>query len=516
MRVTRHFLDIGTRRVHYRLAGSGPPLLMAHQSPRSSVEYEPLMAQWAAHFTCIAPDTPGFGQSDPLPDPHADIDAFADAMVAFLDALGVARTAAYGYHSGGIILVTAAKRHPERFTALVTGGYAIWTQEEMAAFAADYLPPFRPQAYGEHLTWLWNRILEQTWFFPWYDVRNATRLPTAHADPLRVDVVVREMLDAGDAYRAGYGAVLRAPRDIPDDGEATPPVLILAYDGDPLQSHLARLGRLPASWRAEAVRDAAALEHLLRHPAPATGPLPQADDAGFVSVVTAGFCGSLHWRGDRTARRVVLHGPGRSAELLAAAGALLLDLPGHGLSDDWPARDAAKGAASIDAWVAVLVAALTSLLDVTQVVVVGEGLSSLLAPAVARAAQARGVAAVDAHVPLPDEAGVWIERAIPHPEPDRFGGHLTRAWSAVRAEHLFWPWFMVTPAHAIPFDPADLAPESLALAHRSLIRARAGRALLTALLRAERAALFEGVVVVGWDVADWAKSRADVWRPVGI
>ena len=88
MTITRHFIRIGNRTVHYRKAGSGPILLMIHQSPRSSAEYEALMETWAPHFTCIAPDTPGFGQSDPLPgDP--DINDFAAAAHALLDALGI-------------------------------------------------------------------------------------------------------------------------------------------------------------------------------------------------------------------------------------------------------------------------------------------------------------------------------------------------------------------------------------------------------------------------------------------
>ena len=123
------------------------------------------MREWGAHFTCIAPDTPGFGQSAPLAKPDPDIDDYADAVVEFIQALGVKKTAAYGFHSGGIILVTALKRHPELFTGLAVGGYAIWTPQEMAIFGEAYLPPFHPSAYGEHLTWLWNRILEQSWFF---------------------------------------------------------------------------------------------------------------------------------------------------------------------------------------------------------------------------------------------------------------------------------------------------------------------------------------------------------------
>ena len=106
------------------------------------------------------------------------------------------RVPAYGFHSGGIILVSAVRRHPQLFSALAIGGYAIWTEEERRIFGESYLPPFRPSAYGEHLTWLWNRMLEQSWFFPWFDVRHPARLKGAHDDPERVDAAIREMLDS--------------------------------------------------------------------------------------------------------------------------------------------------------------------------------------------------------------------------------------------------------------------------------------------------------------------------------
>lgn len=130
MTITRHFVDVGQRRVHYRRAGSGPPLLMVHQSPRSSAEYAALIAAWAPYFTIIAPDTPGFGQSDSLPGlERPEVEDFADAVVELLDALGLPQVGAYGFHSGAIILITAAKRHPERFTAVAANGYAVWLPE---------------------------------------------------------------------------------------------------------------------------------------------------------------------------------------------------------------------------------------------------------------------------------------------------------------------------------------------------------------------------------------------------
>ena len=179
-------------------------------------------------------------------------------------------------------------------------------------------PIFRhslPSAYGEHLTWLWNRILEQSWFFPWFDARPEARLSVAHDDPARVHAVVMEMLDAGDAYRLGYGAVLRAPRDIPSPDAVTPPVLIAAYDGDPLQAHIDRLGEMPTGWEARKVATPArlhdaSLAFLKQLPAQDCQPLAEDDDAGFVHVNTGDFDGLIHWQGRKGARTLTLHAPG--------------------------------------------------------------------------------------------------------------------------------------------------------------------------------------------------------------
>lgn len=437
MQITRHFVDVGARRVHYRRCGSGPALLMVHQSPRSSTEYEALMQQWGADFTCIAPDTPGFGQSDPLPDADANIDAFADAVVDLLDALGLDRVGAYGFHSGGIILVNALKRHPQRFTCLAVGGYAVWTPEEMALFGDSYLPAFRPSDYGEHLTWVWNRVLEQSWFFPWFAVDPAYALTVAHDDPARVDAVVRELLDSGDAYRVGYGAVLRAPRDIPPPDAVTPPVLITAYDGDPLQPHLDRLGAMPAGWASHPVatpaeHHAASLAFLHEHPAPAPGALGEATDEGFLHVATDRFDGLVHWRGRGDALRI--HAPGRA---LAAGDGLAIDLPGHGLSSGWPDEAPTDWAA----WEAVI-AEVTGALGASAV-------------------------AYDA-LPIGDPGQLYPPLA-----PDRFGAYLTTAWSIVRAAHLFEPWYAASAKHARAFETQDLVPEALAREHSDLLRAPA-------------------------------------------
>ena len=97
--ITRHFATIpqgrfGPRQVHYRRVGKGPVVICFHQSPMSSRDMIATMQRWQEHFTCIAPDSPGFGLSDPLGVAQAEMSDFADAAIEFMDAIGVERAAA--------------------------------------------------------------------------------------------------------------------------------------------------------------------------------------------------------------------------------------------------------------------------------------------------------------------------------------------------------------------------------------------------------------------------------------
>jgi haloalkane dehalogenase len=453
--ITRHYLTVNGRLVHYRKCGRGPSLLMIHQSPRSSSEYEALMLEWGAHFTCIAPDTPGFGQSDPLPMETPEIEDFADAIVEFADAVGLTSILGYGFHSGGILLVNAMKRHIAKFAGLAIGGYAIWNDDERAKLGAPYIPPNPPKAYGEHLVWLWNRILEQSWFFPWFDQRAETRMSVAHDDVARIDLIIQDMLNSGDYYRLGYGAVLRGLRDIPPADAVTPPVLITAYDGDPLAAHIDRLGDMPAGWVAEKVASPkahqdASLAFFLDHKGPSSVHLAEDGHHGFVHVTADGFDGLIHWRGTRNgAGTLILHAPGCEMPDDVTDGCVAIDLPGHGLSDAW------QGAVPTDwtAWQTVIGAVAETL-----------GASGIILPEL--------------------EIGD-AERLFPDISPDRFGHYLTKAWAITRARVFYAPWYEANAAHAIDFDQGAISPASLAKNHRALIRAVAAKACYQALSNQE-------------------------------
>lgn len=442
MRITRHYLTLAGRRVHYRMCGSGPPVLLVHQSPRSSDEYTATMAQWGERFTCIAPDSPGFGQSDPLQIASPTTEDFADAILDFADAVGFRAIAAYGFHSGGIFLMNALRRHPERFVALAVGGYPCFHPHELGDVGEAYLRPFHPQPYGEHLLWAWNRMLEQSWYFPWYKPEQARRMSAPHADPILLHPQVMDLLASGDAYRHGYRAALSAGYDVPPAGADVPPALLSSYSSDPMTAHMARFPALPGGWSTAEQPDPAAhssgnADWLAHHPAPAFTPV-QDSDRGFLPVRTDAFDGLIHWRGSGDVLHI--HGPGRSLDLLPES-VLAIDLPGHGLSDRWP------GEPPLDwpAWAAVIDSA----------------------------AKQMGASDTRSEPLLPGEP----ELLFPDLTPDRYGNHLVNAWALLRAGHAFSPRYRITRDTMTPMaeDAMDLA--TLAREHLALMRSSAALAL---------------------------------------
>ena len=167
-KILKNYAYCGDRRVHYITAGNGPPLVMFHQSPRSASEYVPLIEEWAKYFTIIAPDTPGYGQSDPLEITEPDMTDIANAQMTFLKTIGITQFAAYGYHTGSTIALTIAGLYPKAVNRFVMNGLSVLSKKEKESFLKEYLPPFQPDWSGSHLSWLWSRYREQLIFFPWY------------------------------------------------------------------------------------------------------------------------------------------------------------------------------------------------------------------------------------------------------------------------------------------------------------------------------------------------------------
>lgn len=102
----------------YRMAGSGPALLLIHGIGDSSDGWEPLMAQLAQRFTVIAPDLLGHGRSAK---PRADysVAAYANGMRDLLDVLDIDTATVIGHSLGGGVAAQFGYQYPERCERLV-------------------------------------------------------------------------------------------------------------------------------------------------------------------------------------------------------------------------------------------------------------------------------------------------------------------------------------------------------------------------------------------------------------
>src|SRR6201996_5854111 len=114
---------VGDVSVFYREAGppGAPTILLLHGFPTSSHMFRNLISDLADGYRVIAPDYPGYGQSD-MPDRATfsyTFDRFAELVDGLLDQLGATRYAMYVMDYGAPVGWRLALKHPERITALV-------------------------------------------------------------------------------------------------------------------------------------------------------------------------------------------------------------------------------------------------------------------------------------------------------------------------------------------------------------------------------------------------------------
>jgi pimeloyl-ACP methyl ester carboxylesterase len=109
--------------IFFREAGhaSSPKLVLLHGFPASSHQYRNLIAALAKDFHVIAPDYPGFGNSD-MPDPASfayTFDKTSEIIEAFLEKLGFTRFGLYVQDYGGPVGFRVITRRPEWLEWLV-------------------------------------------------------------------------------------------------------------------------------------------------------------------------------------------------------------------------------------------------------------------------------------------------------------------------------------------------------------------------------------------------------------
>ena len=121
-----HFqkVDVDGFNIFYREAGpkDAPVLLLLHGFPTASHMFRDLIPLLAGKYRVIAPDLPGFGQSDMPPRDKFKytFDALAERIERFTEIIGLKRFAVYLFDYGAPTGFRLTMRHPERITAIIS------------------------------------------------------------------------------------------------------------------------------------------------------------------------------------------------------------------------------------------------------------------------------------------------------------------------------------------------------------------------------------------------------------
>lgn len=121
----------------WKVRGRGAPIVFLHGVGGGAESFDAQLAWFGASHRALAWDMPGYGASDPLPEPG--FEAWAEALAAGLDALGIDRCILVGHSIGGMIAQTFIARRPERVTHLVLSATSAAFGNPDGAFQRDFV-----------------------------------------------------------------------------------------------------------------------------------------------------------------------------------------------------------------------------------------------------------------------------------------------------------------------------------------------------------------------------------------
>ena len=451
--ITRHYAYAGERRIHYRRAGSGPPLVLLHASPGSSFGLEPLITALAGDHTVVAIDTPGYGESDALPIDRPTIGDYAEALVATLDALNLPLVDLYGTHTGAKITLDFAVEHPQRVRRAIIDGIGLYTDEERSSRLANYTPSLEPRWDGSHLATTWAMRREMFIFAPWYDRSGAARRVADLPTPDRLHDMAVDFLRTGPGYWRGYHAAFLYDSAPPLERLRVPSLLV-ATPGDSLLAHLARINKVPASVSIEVVEELAGrmlafLEGGALADAPPAPPVSRVTDSVRRDYVTTSVGQLLVRKTGPEAGRplLLLHASPTSSQslepLMLQMGTdrpvFTMDNPGNGDSTGLPGKPTIIDLAQI------VVEAIKGL-GLEDYDLYGTHTGALIAMevAIADAQRVRHLILDGVTMFSAEQTEDYLAHYAKPMEVRADGTQLLWAWNFLRDGALWWPWFKRT------------------------------------------------------------------------
>jgi pimeloyl-ACP methyl ester carboxylesterase len=134
----------------------GTPLLCLHHTTGSGRVFERFLALAGRDRSVYAPDTPGFGESDPPPS-RPTIADYAAVIGDFLDTMRFRQIDVLGYQAGALIAADLAIARPKQVRRVVMVSLPVLNDAERDAVRRG---SWLPSEDGSHLISEWKRTLE--------------------------------------------------------------------------------------------------------------------------------------------------------------------------------------------------------------------------------------------------------------------------------------------------------------------------------------------------------------------
>ncbi|NET40778.1 alpha/beta fold hydrolase [Okeania sp. SIO2B3] len=152
--IKKAFLDTEDGQIFYRIGGEGEPLVLLHMTPRSSDEFQELMAILAPKYRVIAMDLMGLGNSDKPPREYSIAD-YAKTVILLLDELEIQKCSILGSLTGGYIAGEVAVSYSDRLNKLILCNTHGFDAEEAEKIGERYRQGFTIKEDGSHLMERW-------------------------------------------------------------------------------------------------------------------------------------------------------------------------------------------------------------------------------------------------------------------------------------------------------------------------------------------------------------------------
>lgn len=234
------YTSVEGKNIHFLKKGKGPVIILFHASPLSSNSLKPLITKLSKHFTVIAPDTPGYGQSDAFKKQPDNLSTYCHFFKFFFDKIGLTKFSIYGTATGAQIGIRYSLLFPEQIINLFLDNSAHFNDEERIEIVKNYFPDFSPVKDGTHLINIWNTVEKLFQYFPWCFQSAAYKLNTPLPPPQVRHFVSLEYINASSNYHWAYRLAFEHERKEYID-QLKVPTVIFRWENSIIKTYTDRL-----------------------------------------------------------------------------------------------------------------------------------------------------------------------------------------------------------------------------------------------------------------------------------